>query len=260
MTAKDQETYADKINKLLLKAESTTPEEAELLMAKAQELMAKYAIDEAMIAAAAGKSPQRGDVVREYLDIVGKFRIALVRLAYYVLLVNDCKAVLYSKAPAVTIDGKVYRQVERLEIVGFKSDIEASKLLFASLNIQAARAMVSWWKENEHRYYGARDGGHLHKRQFILSFANATYERLKAAKERGKTSAKEEHGSGMELVLRDRSQMVLEKYNELYPDVESSKQRLKGGDYASHQAGHAAGQKADIGDPKLGGSKKQITR
>lgn len=256
----EKETYADKINKLLLKAESTTPEEAELLMAKAQELMTKYAIDEAMIAAAAGKSPQRGDVIRENLDIVGKFRIALVRLAYYILLVNDCKAVLYAKAPPVTIDGKVYKQVERLEIVGFKSDIEAAKLLFASLNIQSARAMASWWKENEDRYLYARDGGHLHKRQFILSFSNAAYERLLQAKHRGQASAKEEHGSGMELVLRDRNQMVLEKYNELYPDLTSSKQRLKGGDMNSHQAGHAAGQKADIGDPKLGGTKKQIAR
>ena len=40
-----QEKYAEKIAKLLAKAESTTPAEAELLLEKAQSLMSQYAVD-----------------------------------------------------------------------------------------------------------------------------------------------------------------------------------------------------------------------
>src|SRR5688572_5573226 len=56
-----EDTIIDKITKLLAKAESTTPEEAEALTAKATELMMRWSIDEAVIEArrvGAGKVDQ----------------------------------------------------------------------------------------------------------------------------------------------------------------------------------------------------------
>lgn len=44
-----------KVMGLLAKAESTTPEEAEALLAKATELMVRHEIDEAMLASAQGR-------------------------------------------------------------------------------------------------------------------------------------------------------------------------------------------------------------
>src|ERR1035437_7569358 len=58
-------TLLERVRKLLAKAESagTTPPEAEALTAKAAELMAKYGIDRALLAAARPETDQPGDRV-----------------------------------------------------------------------------------------------------------------------------------------------------------------------------------------------------
>src|SRR4051794_139851 len=96
------ERYAEKIAKLLAKAESTTPEEAELLIGKAQQLMTEYAISEAMIDAARGVSV---DEIEQCRFAYGGFlRKDLGEIAWAVLRANDCKGV-YSTM-GTTIDGK----------------------------------------------------------------------------------------------------------------------------------------------------------
>src|SRR5437868_13324419 len=102
-----QDKWADKIAALLRKAESTTPEEAELLMAKAQELMAKYAIDEAMLNAARGVKDRKADpIMWDEFVTVGIYRHALYMIDYYVLLVFGCKPIELSGSPWRTVDGK----------------------------------------------------------------------------------------------------------------------------------------------------------
>ena len=81
---KTSEHYADKIAKLLAKAESTTPEEAESLVAKAQELMTAYAVSEAMIDSVRGI--ERDEIGQD--EYVGIFRAAVADIGRAVARAN----------------------------------------------------------------------------------------------------------------------------------------------------------------------------
>ena len=260
MTNKQQD-WARRIDGLLRKAESTTPEEAEQLIAKAQELMTKYAIDEAMLEArrrAAGKASDF--IVEEEFVMTGSFRVAFGNLCYYLIQYNDCKAVLLQDSPR-TVDGKLFKQTYILKVTGFKQDIDRIRLLYTSLQLQAIRFEGQWWKANRDRYVNYKRQGFLDRRQFLFAFADTVGSRTGEGYRKGKQQAEKQHGTVMELVLRDKSQMVLEEYEKRYPNLRSRKQRQAGGSLDSHLAGTEAGSKADIGSTKLsGGGKKQIGR
>ena len=88
-----EKNYADMINKLLRKAESTTPEEAEALFAKAQELMVKYAIDEAMLNAAKGKQREKDDIIAFEMVSVSMYRYAIGEMKWRVAQANGARVI-----------------------------------------------------------------------------------------------------------------------------------------------------------------------
>jgi hypothetical protein len=257
-----REKYADKIAKLLAKAESTkSSEEAEMLFAKAQELMSQYSIDEAMLNASRAAG-QRGDAVTaEEFVTVGIYRFPLSELCHRVLLLNDIKVVQYGGKNPRTIDGRLFKETVVFQGVGFKSDLGRARNLNTSLMLQAIRSENAWWKENKERYaHLSSKEQHYERRQFLYSFSFSVHEKMVAAKERGQAAAEKEHTSNsVALVLRDKSQMVLDKFNELYPNLRKSKgSSVRGGSYAAHEAGTKAGQRADIGQTGVGGSRKAL--
>lgn len=262
MTADLQAKYADKIAKLLAKAESTTPEEAEILTAKAQELMAKYAIDEALLAAARGFRSETDKVVKEEFVVIGIYRFPLAELATSVLYFCDCKVVVRGGKNPREIDGKMYRETIVYWGVGFKSDIDRARLLFTSLMLQAIRAENAWWKENRHLHEHKTRKGHYERRQFLFSFANAAFAKMMEAKRAAQAEAAKEHKmttDSVALAIRDKNQLVAEAYNDMFPYLKKGRSsNFQGGGLDSHAAGQAAGQRADIGGTKLGGSRKQL--
>lgn len=258
-----EKNYADLISKLLLKAESTdSPEEAETFFAKAQELMTQYAIDEAMITAARKLGDKADDkITQQEFVTVGIYRYPLSQLAYYVLLVNDIECIKLSEPGWREIDGKVFKETEVLVGVGYESDLRRARTLETSLKLQAMRAENAWWDRYQELYRGEKRGGHYQRRQFLQSFGAGVYEKLEAAANRGRDAAAEEHGvNSVALVIRDKSLAVRDEYERRFPNRRQTRRRLKGGDAWAHQHGYAAGQKADLGGPKVGGGKKQITR
>ena len=251
-----KESYADKIAKLLRKAESTTPEEAELLFAKAQELMTKYAIDEAMLNAARGTSREKEPIAHEEFVVVGQYRAALMYLTWYIMLNNGLKGIQLNSPGWRKVGEKVYKENIVLMAVGFKSDVDAARLLATSLELQAYRAESVWWKENSHLYVGDGRQTRLIRRGFFMAFAEGVNVKLKEATRRGKEAAEEEHGrTGVELVLRDKSLAVADEFSKLYPSVRSKKSRQDQGDAYARQHGYAAGQNADVGQPSIRGQK-----
>lgn len=254
-----QETYADKISKLLRKAESTTPEEAELLFAKAQELMAKYAIDEAMLNAAKGTDREREPIVSEEFVIVGLYRAALLKLSWYVMLNNGLRGIQLSDPGWRKVGDKVYKETMVLVGVGYQSDISNAKQLATSLEIQALRAESQWWRENSNLYASDGRSARLIRRGFIMAFAEGANVKMREATARGKAAAEEEHGrTGVELVLRDKSLAVKDEFDKLFPSVRSVKSRRDQGDEFARKNGFAAGQRADVGQPGLRNSRKQL--
>jgi hypothetical protein len=253
--------WADRIAALLRKAESTdSADEAETFFAKAQELMSKYAIDEAMLAASNPEARRSDPVEWDEFVTVGIYRHALYMLDYYVLLVNGCKAIEIPGSPWRTIDSKTYKETRIIRAVGLKSDIEKARIMATSLKLQCMRAENTWWKEHQELYRSMPKGKqHQARRGFMLAFASAAFTKMKEAQARGQKSAEAEHGKdSVALVLRDKSLMVSDEFNRVYPQTRGKTSRLSAGDAFARSHGHAAGQRADIGQPTVGGNRKQL--
>lgn len=116
-----------RIRALLAKAEATGfPEEAEALSAKAQELMARHSIDEALLAARTHAKDAPGAC---RIGVEPPYETAKAVLLDAVAGTNRCRAVWNESLGFSTV-------------VGFEPDLEAVELLYTSLLVQATAAMT----------------------------------------------------------------------------------------------------------------------
>lgn len=157
------ERMLSRIRALLAKAESTEfPEEAEALSARAQELMAKYSIDHALLAAQAGAAEEPGG---RRIAVDNPYEGPKATLLNTVAEANRCRAVWS-------------RDVGLVTVVGFPADLDAVELLFTSLLVQANAAMIrAGGKKDE---YG-RSRTRSFRQSFLVSYAIRIGERLAEA-------------------------------------------------------------------------------
>ncbi|MGW2656364.1 DUF2786 domain-containing protein, partial [Streptomyces sp. NPDC001478] len=145
-----------RIRALLAKAEATGyPEEAEALTAKAQELMARHSIDEALLAARGGGSGGPG---ARRIGVDAPYETAKAILLDAVASANRCRAVWNGEFGFTTV-------------VGFEPDLEAVELLHTSLLVQGTAAMTR-------AEAGQRAGGRKRTKTFRQSFLMAYAQRL----------------------------------------------------------------------------------
>lgn len=255
------EGYADKIDKLLRKAESTTPQEAEALRDKAFELMAKFRIDQAEIdARRKTANGQRVDekIIEKAINITGIFRFGLARMAHDVAMAFESVDAYQYKEWQVAVtqaNGSVrYAEAVHYVIVGFESDVEQILIMLTSLQIQAATEMVTWWKSYPGAPLLARGPAFRAKRQFIISFGVGAGQKIRLSVRRAKATA----SSGAELVLYDRKQMITQHMAGM--GLRKSRSRLKGGTWDAQQAGYSAGQQANTGDKPIDERATSTTR
>lgn len=253
------EKYAERIAKLLAKAESTTPEEAELLVAKAQELMTTYAISQAMIDAKGGV--ERDEVVQETIKFTGQYRLATFQIANVLAGANNCR-VLQSTGGG---GGRYYGYTapyKKIYIIGFKSDVDRVLMLNASLQIQCARALGTWWKNDVDAYNKDWWTSHqktVERREFIFGFSNGLSSKLFAANEAARRADAAERAEAeastvadasdsVSLVLRARADRIDDWVDETYGKLKSGRGRsYSSGGHASRSAGTAAGRSASTG-------------
>ncbi|MEU6229349.1 DUF2786 domain-containing protein [Streptomyces sp. NPDC047042] len=152
-----------RIRALLAKAEATGfPEEAEALSAKAQELMARHSIDEALLAADA-PAPDAPRACR--LGVDAPYEEAKAVLLHAVAEANRCRAVWNEALGFSTV-------------VGFEPDLETVELLYTSLLVQATTAMTR--AEAAQRAKG-RKRTKTFRQSFLAAYAHKTGARLAAA-------------------------------------------------------------------------------
>ncbi|WP_329133119.1 DUF2786 domain-containing protein [Streptomyces sp. NBC_01476] len=205
-----------RIRALLAKAESTGfPEEAEALSAKAQHLMARHSIDEALVAggSAGGPGARRIGVDRPYEG-------AKALLLDAVAEANRCQSVWSADFGFSTV-------------VGHATDLDAVELLYTSLLVQADRAL--------HR--GASRSRDF-RESFLIAYAARIRERLTAA------AAEETAGygaPGLLPVLASRDLAVRTETKRLFPSTTTS--RLKGRDPEGWRHGHSAADEATFHRP-----------
>lgn len=254
----EQQDRLAKVRALLAKAESTHhPEEAKTFSEKAQELMAKWAIDDAMLRASKGDAGSIETLII-WLD-ANEYRGPKIRLLADLAEVNDCKCVMYPQT---------YREVEgvrkrqfRFEIVGYDDDRAFVETLYTSLMTQAAIELIHpdvlMTMEIE-----CEEGGHRIKwrNSFMMAYARKIRDRLTEAKERAKREAAPRYATGtMAMVLVGKADLVTKRFEALHPKLRKGGTSSAGqGMGSASELGHRAAGRADLGAPKIGGNRKQL--
>jgi hypothetical protein len=219
-----------RVRKLLAKAEdpACTEAEAAAFTAKATELIAKYGVDRALLAAADPGIDPIGDRV---LTLDAPYALDKAGLLAGVAVPLRCRAVQRRVRAGV-----------QMHLFGHASDLERVDLLFTSLLVQAAHGLAA--APVTIGYHPA-----AFRRSWLAGFASAVHSRLVAAEE---TAVSDSGGPSTELVLVDRSAKVDRRVAEAYPLLRSAGPRRLAGGGLHH--GYAAGRKADLGGPRLGRS------
>lgn len=245
----DAEGLLDRVRKLLAKAENpaVTEAEADAYNAKAADLVARYGIDRALLAARRPESDSAADRIialdapyaRDKATLLGAIASAL-----------GCRAVRRE-----SVQGP--RRIYELHLFGMASDLERTDILYTSLLVQAAHglAIARPLPGEDVRAY---------RRSWYAGFAGAVYRRLVDAEEAARARAGAERASSdpasppggaagrprsLALVLADRADLVEARMNTAYPRTSASRPRSLTGSGAP--AGFHAGQRADLGGPRL---------
>lgn len=248
----DRSQWLDKIEKILVKANrAASAEEAELFYTKAQELMVKWSIDEAMLQKA-GKS--HDELITEHVEMKrsGLFK-TYVALWSAVAKANDVKILIYSPGDW---------RVPGVDLIGWKTDIDKVKMLYASFMIQSQRernnSIPEYMKQGE-RWSNSAEVARWRK-SFQVGYANRIGQRLREAKARTQTEvvSRSKTSSGMELAIRDRSAAVNDYYDSL-PKGKARSSRMKL-DYEAMGSGRQAADRADLGQTRMGGERGKLDR
>jgi hypothetical protein len=226
-------TLLDRVRKLLAKAEAdgVTAPEAEALTAKAAELMARYGIDRAMLAASQPETDKPGSRV---IDIANPWAQVRAHLLSGVAGAMRCQCIL------LNADGPG----ARVHVFGYASDLERVDILYTSLLLQMMHGLTAAGMPA--RVSSVR----AWRRSWQLGFVAAVVARIKAAEERAAARSAAEHrpGPSTALVLADRSVVIRRQMEEAYPVTRQARVTYTGRGY---QDGYAQGQRADIGASRL---------
>ncbi|MGW0861269.1 DUF2786 domain-containing protein [Streptomyces sp. NPDC002611] len=230
-----------KIRALLAKAEdpATTPQEAETYFAKAAELMAKYGIEQAMLADVHPDLDRPADRV---IRIEGAYAVDRIDLLNSILRPLRLKGIRLR-------DPRTQALAPEVHVFGYESDIDRAEMLFTSLLLQAFNGM----KHGRPQYWESVKG---YRKTWLMGFSKAVEKRLeeieaRARGEAGETSA----GRSAELVLADRAAVTLARYTAAYPDAQKSKRSVRGSGF---DAGERAGNSADLGQSRVRGGRRAL--
>lgn len=223
----------DLIAKLLAKAESTTPEEAEALTEHAERLMVKYGIEQARIDERRGRLGQeREEIVQERIVFTGTYARDMRELGASVALALDTVCPLHAEGAG-----------SLLYFVGHASDVQQARTLTASLEVQAMVAMRAWWAHQRDAYAWFTENDKRRARSgFIRGFAAGAAGRIRESRR----AIVDEAGSGTELVLASRRERVHEAVNRMTTRRGRARQ---GADAGAFMHGHRSGRQAQTGAP-----------
>ena len=231
-----------RVRKLLAKAEGAgvTAAEAQALTAKAAELMAKYGIDRALLAAERPETDRPADRV---IDVGNPWARVQAHLLCGLASALRCQCVILPRPGPGS----------RIHMFGFASDLERTDVLYTSLLVQMwqglAAAQIPAWSRSPRAW----------RRSWLLGFATAVVARVRAAEQEATsraTTPEARSGSRTALVLADRALVIRRNIEQAYPVTRKSQVTYSGSGYG---AGYAQGQRADIGTTRLRGSARALT-
>jgi len=188
-----------KVRGLLAKAESTEfPEEAEALSAKAQELMSRYSLHQAVADHDRGRVPAASG---RRLWMEAPYAGAKAMLVQSVATANRCRSVWSEKLGFVTV-------------IGAETELDIVELLTTSLLVQANRAMLAAGSQVTRR---GTSRTRSFRQSFLVSYATRIGERLDTASAAGTAEVRED--SRLLPVLAARSRAAEDLTDRLFPEM-----------------------------------------
>jgi hypothetical protein len=215
-----------RIRALLAKAEATEfPEEAEALSGKAQELMAKFSLDSALVEAEV-EIPD--DSAGRRIWVETPYVSAKAQLVGAVASANRCRTVVIENLAVVTI-------------VGAELDLQLTEILSTSLLVQANRAMLAAGK-----HFGRRGESRTRsfRQSFLMAYAQRIGERLEATTAATQAAVPEADAGRLLPVLAKREEQVDALFTKLFPNTTTKRTRITNG--AGWDAGLTAADKAQL--------------
>jgi hypothetical protein len=248
---KETDPILRKIRALLNTAEhpNTPTEEADSAMAMAQRLIAKHAIDQAMLDQSR-PAADRGQVTSKNIEVPNPHGLAKAMLANAVAVNNHCRLIRRS----------VRGGNDQIIVIGFESDLEAFEMAYTSLLLQLTNAarMCGHTDKNWYKGIPAAKISSIRK-AFMMGWTSAVDQRLQEAARLASRDAEADHGSSVSVVLFDRSKLVNDKVSEMFPRLGKSS-GVKIGDTNAYHRGAAAGRTANIGQKAAGAGARGALR
>jgi hypothetical protein len=215
-----------RIRALLAKAEATEfPDEAEALSGKAQELMAKFSLDSALVEADV-EIPDDSAARRLWVDT--PYVSAKAQLVGAVASANRCRTVVIDDLAVVTV-------------VGAEVDLQHTEILSTSLLVQANRAMIAAGK-----HIGRRGESRTRsfRQSFLMAYALRIGERLEQTAAATQAAVPDADAGRLLPVLARREEQVDALFTQLFPNTTTRRTRITNG--AGWHAGLTAADQAQL--------------
>lgn len=274
------------IRGLLAKAEASEFQaEADTLRDKAFSLMAQYGVEQAMLESFQPEGVKAVPLVRVIEVLPGAYQSQWVDFLQTLMKIMGCQNVHYTKPKkkrarrrsawevsqdrrraqqaaelareagqelAKPVKPKAEPVVERVECLGFPSDLDRAELLWTSLCLQ----MFTMLLDDSGMWHMTRGEKRSFNNGRVVGFTEAVANRVRAREELAKQEAavSEPVGVSTALVLATRADQVLAMWHERH-DVDSFTSHSSSfgqRDYDGQSAGRAAGRRANIGGTGLG--------
>lgn len=233
MATNDTAKWLPRVEALLRKAadRAATPAEAEAALAKAQELMSRFGIEDAMLRAATNS---REPVMQISVAFGDSFKDAQATLMHYVCRANDCYVGWLSKQ-----SGKY--GVQGAQLFGTATNLEKVRMMFASTQMQMMR-----------RTMGSRPTSQTvsvraHRDSYSHGWAHAVGKRLV---QMNKQAVESVPGAG--LVLASESDRVKSAMEEEMASMRLSSQKPKQHNASAYHQGVRQGETEALNNRKLG--------
>ena len=235
-----------RIRALLAKAEATEYRaEAEAFMSKVSELIARWGVDEALVWARA-EPGERDAPVDATIVVDAPYAARKAVLVHAVATASGCRAVRLNTRGTT----------QSISIIGFENDVRRTELLVTSLLVQMTSDMV---RETPPARTASATASF--RRSFIIGFTHRIADRLSDARRRAADSAPPPDApptsSSTALVLADRDRAVDEAVTSRFGRLRTSYVSA-GSSSAGQAAGRAAGDRADLGAERLGGTRAEL--
>lgn len=220
-----------KVRALLAKAESTTFDaEAEALTAKAQELMTRHRVDQAMLDRTdpARRRANGAEPVGRRITIDDPYADAKATLLSAVARPNGCRAVWA-------------KPLRHCTVFGFPDELDAVEELFTSLLVQAEQALL---REGSKTDRNGRSRTKQFRRSFLVAFAQRIGERLRQTVDQTVEAATAETGTALVPLLAQREEATEAAVTRTFPRLGTFSQSVT--DAEGWQAGTAAADRANL--------------